>query len=73
MAPEPLPPDVAGPLLASAPVGVALLVAPGTFAWANAAYFATTGRDPRMLGQDYHEILEEDGTWSAPIRAVPHS
>ncbi len=55
-------------MLRGLPTGVALIVSPGTIAWANTAYFATTGRTPAMLGRDFHELLEEDGTWAAPIR-----
>ena len=55
-------------VLAHAPVGIAVIEAPGTIAWANAAYFETTGRDPTILGADFHEILEDIGTWSRPIR-----
>ena len=57
-----------GPLLESLPVGLALIVAPGRIAWANPAYFETTGRSPTIVGTDFHQILEEDGSWSAPIR-----
>ncbi len=55
-------------LLESAPVGIALLEAPGIIRWANPAYFETTGRSRELLGKDVHEILEADGTWSVPIR-----
>jgi len=66
------PPNV-GPelwqrLWETAPVGVALVQAPGTVLWANRAYFATTGRDATLVGTDYHAIPETDGTWSPEIR-----
>jgi PAS domain S-box-containing protein len=54
-------------ILEVAPVGFALISAPGTITWANAAYFEATGRTPEVLGKDFHAILEEDGTWSAPV------
>ncbi len=57
-------------VLASAPIGLAVIAAPGTIVWANPAYFATTGRDPAIVGQDFHRILEEDGTWSPEIGAA---
>ncbi len=55
---------------ASAPVGVAIVEAPGKILWANPAYFATTGRRPELLGTDYHDIPESDGTWSPAIRSA---
>jgi two-component system, cell cycle sensor histidine kinase and response regulator CckA len=57
-------------MLESAPIGIALIEAPGTFRWANSAYFEVTGRGRDLLGRDFHEILESEGTWSAPIRAA---
>ncbi len=51
-----------------APVGFAVITAPGQVSWANPAYFELTGRSPEFLGTDFHAILEEDGSWSAPIR-----
>ncbi len=57
-------------LLKTLPVGVALVEAPGRIVWANPAYFDVTGRSPEILGTDFHRILEEDGTWSSPIRAA---
>jgi PAS domain S-box-containing protein len=60
--------DVLRGIWETAPVGVALVTAPGVIAWANPAYFATTGRSPTMLGTDYHAIPETDGTWSPEIR-----
>ncbi len=49
-------------------VGVLLLEAPGTIAWANPTYFETTGRTPEIVGQDFHRMVEEDGTWSPQVR-----
>ena len=65
-----LSPELATAMIDEAPVGIALIEAPGVFAWANAAYFESTGRDAGMIGRDYHDLLEADGTWSAPIRAA---
>ncbi len=70
MDPEPLSAERMAALLDGAPAGIALVTAPGRFEWANRAYFEVTGRDPSMIGHDFHEILEADGTWSAPIRAA---
>jgi PAS domain S-box-containing protein len=50
------------------PVGMAVVTAPGTLSWANAAYFTLTGRDPSMVGIDIHSIPESDGTWSPAVR-----
>jgi len=55
-------------LVENLPVGVALIVAPGTMTWANPAYFEITGRGPDLLGSDVHRLPEEDGSWSKPIR-----
>jgi len=60
------PPPFAS-VLDALPTGILLIEPPGTVAWANPAYFATTGRSASMIGQDFHTILEEDGTWSRPI------
>ncbi len=57
-------------LFRAAPVGVALVIAPGTIAWANPAYFAVTGRTPSVVGTDFHAIPDHDGTWSPAIRAA---
>ena len=64
------PPPLAGSLLDAIPVGIAVVEAPGRFAWANPAYFETTGRDQALIGANFHDILESDGTWSEPIRAA---
>jgi PAS domain S-box-containing protein len=60
--------STSGPVLESLPVGLAVIVAPGRITWANPAYFVTTGRNPSIVGTDFHQILEEDGSWSTPIR-----
>jgi PAS domain S-box-containing protein len=65
---EPLEPDLAVSALETAPMAIAVITAPGLISWANPAYFATTGRPPELLGTDFHEIPESDGTWSPPIR-----
>ncbi|HEV2166864.1 MAG TPA: ATP-binding protein [Thermoplasmata archaeon] len=63
-----IPADVAEAVYRSAPVGFAVVAAPGRIAWANPAYFEITGRPPEVLGTDFHQILEDEGTWSVPIR-----
>jgi PAS domain S-box-containing protein len=65
-----LPEELARLLLDRAPVGVALVTAPGTIEWANPAYFAATGRGPEILGTDFHQIPEPEGTWSPRVRAA---
>jgi two-component system cell cycle sensor histidine kinase/response regulator CckA len=70
MAEEEADPPQAGALVRALPVGVALITAPGVVSWANDAYFAATGRSREILGQDYHGIVEADGTWSTSIRAA---
>ncbi|MGC2788480.1 MAG: ATP-binding protein [Thermoplasmata archaeon] len=67
---EALDPDLALTALETAPMAIAVITAPGTISWANPAYFATTGRSPDLLGNDFHEIPESDGTWSPAIRAA---
>jgi PAS domain S-box-containing protein len=67
---ETLPPELAAGALETAPMAMAVITAPGTITWANPAYFATTGRGRGLLGTDFHDIPETDGTWSAPIRAA---
>ncbi len=65
-----LDPELATAALEHAPAGVAIVTAPGTLVWANAAYFEATGRSTELLGRDLHDLHETDGTWSAPIRAA---
>jgi PAS domain S-box-containing protein len=74
-APGPAPPSApdraaAEAVVRVAPVGFAVITAPGQVSWANPAYFELTGRSPEILGADFHGILEEDGSWSGPIRAA---
>jgi PAS domain S-box-containing protein len=57
-------------LLGVLPVGIAVIEAPGTITWANPTYFEMTGRSADTIGLDFHRILDEDGSWSAPIRAA---
>jgi len=64
--------EIAASLLRDLPVGVVLVVAPGTIAWANPEYFRVTGLGPPILGTDFHRIDEEEGSWSPPIRAAVH-
>ncbi len=70
MTPKSLDPELAVRALECAPMAIALITAPGTISWANPAYFATTGRTPDLLGSDFHDIPETDGTWSPAIRAA---
>jgi len=67
-APESLGSAVA--YLDALPVGLAVIEAPGTISWANRAYFEISGRDAATLGLDFHQILDEDGSWAAPIRTA---
>ncbi|HTW56036.1 MAG TPA: PAS domain S-box protein [Thermoplasmata archaeon] len=66
----PLDVDLAEEIFRRAPVGLAIVVAPGTIAWASAGYFAITGRDRSLIGGDYHAILETEGSWAAAIRTA---
>ncbi len=54
-------------VLQSAPVGMAVIDPEGTILWANSAYFTTTGRDQGIVGKNFHQILEDDGSWSTSI------
>jgi len=54
----------------SLPIGLAVIETPGAITWANPAYFETSGRDPRIVGQNFHLILEESGSWSTEIGAA---
>ncbi|MGA8275473.1 MAG: PAS domain S-box protein [Thermoplasmata archaeon] len=67
---ETLDPALSAAVIRSAPVGIAVIDARGTILWANPAYFETTGRDPGIVGKDFHQILEEDGSWSVTIGAA---
>jgi two-component system, cell cycle sensor histidine kinase and response regulator CckA len=49
------------------PIGLLVISTPGTIVWANPAYFETSGRDPGIVGQNFHQIVEEDGSWSGPM------
>jgi PAS domain S-box-containing protein len=66
--PDPLDPELTVRLFRSAPVGIAVITAPGTITWASPGYFETTGRSPQIVGTDFHDIPENDGTWSPEIR-----
>jgi PAS domain S-box-containing protein len=70
MSSEALDPELATRLFRVAPVGIALIVAPGTIAWANPAYFETTGRGQHLVGIDFHDIMDLEGTWSPTIRTA---
>jgi PAS domain S-box-containing protein len=63
-------PELSSQMVRSAPVGLAVVTAPGTISWASPGYFATTGRTPSLVGTDFHDIPETDGTWSPEIRAA---
>jgi PAS domain S-box-containing protein len=67
---EPLDPELAAAALDTAPMAIAVITAPGTIAWANAEYFAATGRAPALVGTDFHDIADTDGTWSHEIRTA---
>jgi PAS domain S-box-containing protein len=66
--PDPIDLEMATRILRTAPVGIAAITAPGIITWANPSYFETTGRNPGLLGMDFHDIPENDGTWSPEIR-----
>jgi len=70
VAPAPLDSELSARILRSTPIGLALIVAPGTVSWANPIYFEITGRDRNLLGRDFHDFPEEDGSWSPAIRAA---
>lgn len=55
-------------VLEKLPFGVAVIEAPGVIAWANEAYFHTTGRTAAILRTDFHSISESDGSWALPVR-----
>ena len=67
---ESLDPELSSRVFRSTPLGIALITAPGTISWANPAYFETTGRRSALLGTDFHEIPETDGSWSPVIRGA---
>jgi PAS domain S-box-containing protein len=67
---EPIESELAARALEYAPMAVAIITAPGIISWANPAYFSTTGRAPSLLGTDFHDLPETDGTWSPSIRAA---
>jgi two-component system cell cycle sensor histidine kinase/response regulator CckA len=60
-------------LLRRTPYGIVLIAGSGTIVWANPAYFETTGRSPSLLGTDFHDIPETDGSWSTSIREAVDS
>ncbi len=64
---DPPDPELEATIAGVTPLGLAVIAAPGTITWANPAYFETTGRDPTIVGQNFHRILEDDGTWSAEV------
>jgi PAS domain S-box-containing protein len=66
----PLDPELLSRMVRSAPVGLAVVTAPGTITWASPGYFSTTGRTPSIVGTDFHDIPETDGTWSPEIRTA---
>ena len=68
--PEPLDPELLARAFRSAPVGLALITAPGTITRANHAYFEMTGQSRSLLGTDFHEIPDTDGTWAVGIRSA---
>ncbi|MCI4372280.1 MAG: PAS domain S-box protein [Thermoplasmata archaeon] len=62
-----LGPDLSEAVLRVTPVGLLVIDPGGTIVWANPAYFETTGRDAGIVGRNFHEILEDDGSWSTTI------
>ena len=60
--------DLAEEIFRRAPVGLAVVVAPGTIAWASPGYFAITGRTPSLVGLDFHAIPDTEGSWAPVIR-----
>jgi PAS domain S-box-containing protein len=66
----PLDPELSSRVVRSAPVGLAIVTEPGTISWASPGYFATTGRTLAIVGTDFHDIPETDGTWSPEIRTA---
>ncbi len=67
VAPEGLDPSLSTAVLQSAAVALAVIDPLGRIVWANPAYFETTGRDPGIVGKNFHQILEDDGSWSAAV------
>ncbi|MCI4350450.1 MAG: ATP-binding protein [Thermoplasmata archaeon] len=57
-----------GAILAQAPVGIAVIEAPGRIRYANPAYFETSGRDSTIIGRDVHELGEEEGSLAPTVR-----
>lgn len=70
MKPDLLETELLARAFEAAPAGIALVTDPGTITWANRAYFEVTGRNPSILGSDFHDIPDTDGTWSPTIRAA---
>ncbi|MGB6501545.1 MAG: ATP-binding protein [Thermoplasmata archaeon] len=68
--PEAIEPGLAARVFRSAPIGLAVITAPGTITWASRGYFDLTGRLPTILGTDFHDLSEEDGSWSTEIRVA---
>jgi PAS domain S-box-containing protein len=66
----PVDPTISEAILRTSPVGVAVIDPEGNIVWANPAYFDTTGRDPAILGRNFRQLLEEDGSWSAATGAA---
>lgn len=65
---EQVDPELVARVYGAAPVALALITDPGVITWANGTYFEETGRSRSLLGTDFHDIPENDGTWSPPIR-----
>lgn len=67
---EPLDPALSVGIFRTWSTGVLVVMAPGKIVWANSSYFDTTGLDPGIVGRNFHQILEEEGTWSREIRGA---
>ncbi len=61
MAPELHGTDESVAVLESLPLGIAVIVAPGTISWANSAYFRMTGQPSGTATLDLHQVLAADG------------
>lgn len=57
-------------VLESLPIGIAILVAPGTISWANSSFFRMTGQPLQTAALDFHRILVEDGAGALALQAA---
>jgi two-component system, cell cycle sensor histidine kinase and response regulator CckA len=61
MATKPEDADESAAVLESLPLGVAVVVAPGTVSWANSTFFRLTGQPSGTASLDLHRLLANDG------------